>query len=66
MAQIYYRENGIRGTMIAGPFADIVEAQLAVRAAGLKPRDVGFLRKEGANLVKIIATAEEMPLRQTG
>lgn len=66
VAQIYFRENGIRGTVINGPFRDVEEAQRAARAAGFKSRDIGFLRKEGANISKIELTTNYSQVRQTG
>jgi hypothetical protein len=66
MAKIYFRENGVRGTVISGPFRTMDEALRTVRASGLKARDVAFLRKEASGLVKVTPELEFAPIQRTG
>ena len=67
MAQFYFREIASRTSVIAGPYPTIEEARMGAVIAGYKVRDVNFLRKEGANLVKIVAANESLEAaRQPG
>ena len=53
MVKFYFREIGSRTSVITGPYTSIEDARMGAVVAGFKVRDVNFLRKEGANLVKI-------------
>jgi len=66
MAQFFFRAKGVRGSVISGPYQDMEAALIAVHGAGLKARDVGFLRKDGPNLVKIDTSSDYGALRNTG
>ena len=55
MVQYYYRDTG-KASAIMGPFETIEEARMNALVAGLKPRKLNFLMKNGPHMVRIDST----------